>query len=389
MMNLEKQLKRHISGPRQTFFATVLPGFESLCRQELSHLSDTIEVASCDKGGVTFRGRLVDLYRANLSLRTATRIVMRVAEFKTTNFRQLAKRIGAISWQRYLPLGVIPGFKVTSHRSRLYHSNAVAGTIRIAIESYWKALGAAIIDDQGQTLFVRLNKDIAAISIDSSGEGLYRRGLKTHQAEAPLRETTAAAILAKAGFGSNTRPILLDPMCGSGSFSLEAALMCKQMAPGLNRKFAFMQWPAFRQRQWNYLKNQETKRIRQLQEPVIYASDINPQACQGLSNCVQGNGLTDAVRIRTTDFFRLIPDHIAKSKGLVVLNPPYGQRLAASKSPARFYAMIEKKLCDEFKKWHVALIIPKREWVPGLNDTLKTTKLFHGGLKLTLLTGEL
>ena len=320
-MNLEKQLKRHIIGPQQTFFATVLPGFESVCRQELGHLSDTIEVVACDKGGVTFRGRLVDLYKANLGLRNAVRILMRVAEFKTTNLRHLAKRSGAISWQRYLPCGVIPEFRVTSHRSRLYHSNAVADTIRLAIESHWKTLGVAKTGHRDQTLFVRLNDDIAAISIDSSGEGLYRRGQKTHQAEAPLRETTAAAILALAGFGSHTKPILLDPMCGSGSFSLEAALMCKQMAPGLNRKFSFMKWPAFRPRQWNYLKNQETKRIRQLQEPVIYASDIDPQACERLSHCVQDNSLTDAVRIRTTDFFRLIPSFFILDSRVVGFSP--------------------------------------------------------------------
>lgn len=387
-MNLEKQLKRHIIGPRQTFFASVLPGFESVCRQELETLSDTIDIVEQVNGGVAFSGRLVDLYRANLQLRTPGRILMRMAQFKATNFREFAKRLGAISWHLYLPSGAVPQASVASHRSRLYHTKAVAQRLRETIESFWRSQDIAPLYDSNQTLYLRLEADIATLSIDSSGNPLYRRGVKSHEAEAPLRETTAAAILLMTGVENAPEIPLLDPMCGSGTFSLEAALMRKRIAPGLFRAFAFMQWPAFRPRQWDYLKSEATKRIETLEAPQIHASDLSSDACRRLETSVNHAGLADAITIRTMDFFQMPSDALPGSGGLIVLNPPYGRRLDARGAIKQFYRRIDKKLTSDFRGWQAALVVPHRHWLPGLAHGMESMPLSHGGLRLTLLIGR-
>jgi putative N6-adenine-specific DNA methylase len=330
----------------------------------------------------------VDLYRANLYLRSAGRILMRIAQFKATNFRGLAKRLGAISWQLYLPSGALPRAKVASHRSRLYHTKAVAQRLRETIESFWRSQDITPLFDSDQTLYLRLDTDIATLSIDSSGEGLYRRGVKSHEAKAPLRETMAAAILLLAGFNQSPGIPLLDPMCGSGTFSLEAALMRKRIAPGLLRKFDFMQWPAFRPRQWHYLKSEATKRIETLEAPLIHASDQSPDACLKLKESTHHAGLADAITIRTADFFQLPPDLVPDSGGLIVLNPPYGQRLEAGGAIKQFYHRIDKKLTADFKGWQAALVVPRRQWLPALAGRMESMPLNHGGLRLTLLTGR-
>ncbi len=388
-MNLTRQLKRHVTGPRQTFFASVLPGFEGVCRQELESLSDTIDIVEQVNGGIVFSGRVTDLYRANLHLRTAGRILMRIAHFKATNFRGLAKHLGAISWPLYLPSGALPQARVASHHSRLFHTQAVAECLRETIEGFWRSQGTAPLSDSGQTLYIRLDADMATLSIDSSGEGLYRRGVKSHKAEAPLRETTAAAILIMAGFEHACRTPLLDPMCGSGTFTLEAAMMRKRIAPGLFREFAFRQWPAFRPRQWDYLKTAATQRIETLESPQIHASDLSTDACRRLETSAHRAGLEDAVEIRTADFFHMIPDSFPGSGGLMVLNPPYGRRLDTGGATKQFYHRLDRKLTSDFKGWQAALVVPHRQWLPGLAGRMESMPLSHGGMRLTLLTGRI
>lgn len=388
-MNLDKQIKRHVIGRRHRFFAVTPPGIESMCAREVGRLSDTVRLESSEIGGVPFSGRLEDLYRANLHLRTAGRILLRLAEFKATNFRQLEKKNGQVAWTRYLPVGAVPECKVSAHRSRLYHSQAVAQAVQRAIRTYWQARDITSRHDGGQTLYVRLEQDVVRLSLDSSGANLYRRGLKTHAAAAPLRETLAAAVLQLAGYDPD-RP-LIDPMCGSGTFALEAALMAKRIPPGYSREFAFMHWPAFRERQWRFLKAGAAGRMRASASPLIRASDIDPGLCRRLSDCVQRNGLMDAVAVRCADFFALSADAAAgpdARPGLVVLNPPYGRRLRPDQGPRTFYRRIGDKLTRDFKGWQVAWIVPRPELVRGLPIVLEPIRLIHGGLPLILLTGK-
>jgi putative N6-adenine-specific DNA methylase len=386
-LNPEKRIKRQVVGRRQDFFAVTLPGYETPCVEELKNLSQTLEVTEVLNGGVAFTGRLTDLYLANLHVRTAVRILMRLAHFKATNFKQLEARTRKIPWELFLPQGTLPALKVTARHSRLYHCRAVAEHMQESIAARWSEFGITPAPSEEQILFVRLQDDEATLSLDSSGRPLYRRGLKSHVAHAPLRETTAAAILSMAGYRPDMP--LVDPMCGSGTFSLEAALMAKQMAPGLLRDFAFMQWPAFRPRQWaHYLKKAGEKRLR-LAAPSILASDSDKAAVTRLQGCVNRNEIEDAVTVSHQDFFGLRPDMITRGPGLIVLNPPYGRRLSKQRGLEKRYQDIAAKLKKDFKGWRTALLVPNPGLAKRLGLDLKPMRLDHGGLKLTLLVGKI
>lgn len=386
-LNIEKRIKRHVIGSRLDFFAATLPGCESFCRQTLSELSPSIKVTGTVRGGVLFNGRLTDLYLANLHLRTAGRVLLRLASFRATAFRQLEKKASATAWSLYLPSGALPHLNATAHRSRLHHSGAIEERIRRCIGAHWEAMGIAPAPDPQQRLLIRLDNDQVIISLDSSGDNLYRRGLKIHRAGAPLRETMAAFILARSGYRPNLP--LIDPMCGSGTFSLEAALMAKAIPAGYHRSFAFMQWPAFRTRQWQFMKDTAAGGIRQIDRPLIKASDLDRTACSGLSACVAGNGLEDAIEVRHGDFFDLQVKHLEGPPGLVVLNPPYGRRLGAETDIERFYRQIAAKLIRDFKTWQVALLVPGRKLARRLPLPLNAFPLEHGGLNVTLLSGRI
>jgi putative N6-adenine-specific DNA methylase len=386
-MNLDRRIRHRIIGARHAFFAVTWPGYEELGRRELEQLFPNLELGPATLGGVTFKGRLTDLYLANLQMRTAGRILMRLTTFKAAGFGQLEKHAKALTWPIYLPAGAIPRIHVTARHSRLYHSQAVAERIQKSIVEHWTALGIGPTPCPGQCLYVRLLDDQVTFSLDSSGPNLHRRGLKTHAARAPLRETLAAVILRLADFQADEP--LLDPMCGAGTFSLEAALMAKTMAPGLRRSFAFMAWPAFRPPQWNHLQMNATRAITRLERPLIWASDMESAACSALSACIRQNGLADAVRVVQKDFFSLQPAEVTDQTGLVVLNPPYGRRVQAAGGVEGLYHRIAAKLRRDFQGWKAALLVPGASLAGQLGLPLKALPLAHGGLQLTLLTGTI
>lgn len=389
LVNLEKQIKRHVIARRHLYYAVTAPGFEALCAAELARLAGDVQIEATTEGGILFSGRLQALYGANLHLRTVGRILLRLAEFKATNFRQLEKKIAGVAWHLYLPQGCVPACKAATHQSRLYHSQAVTEHAARAIAAYWQGKGFESAGEQGQTLHIRIQEDLTTLSIDSSGSNLYLRGYKTHSASAPLRETLAAAILRLAGYDP-ARP-LMDPMCGAGTFSLEAALWAKQIPPGALRDFAFMQWPAFRERQWRYLKTEALKAVLTCKRPMIFASDVDDDACRQLSRCVARHQLDDAVTVRNCDFFDLQPplqDGRRLSAGLLVLNPPYGRRLKPGEDPDLLYHRIGIKLTDDFKGWRVALLSPGPNLARRMSFPMKGIPIVHGGLALTLLVGR-
>ncbi len=382
-----KRVRRHVAGRVRTYYAVTAPGVEDFCRQELVGLGLDSSGLSVEVGGVTFAGRLVDCQRANLHLRTATRILMRIAAFSATNLRRLEKKAGDIAWELFLPAGHPPDVKVSSHRSRLYHTAAIARCIRDSMTRRLDGAGRPPAPVFPQTLFVRAVEDRFTLSLDSSGEPLYKRGLKAGPARAPIRETLAAAMLMAAGYDSR-RP-LVDPLCGSGTFSLEAAMMAKQMAPGMKREFAFMGWPAFREDQWAFLKREAESHMTVLDQPLIFASDIDGGACERLAGMIVGNGLLDAVKVAQKDVFLCEANQYGGGPGLVAINPPYGIRIGSVNQAVILFNRICRHLVQRFNGWEVALIAPKRDLARQLPFAARRLSLIHGGLKRTLIVGTL
>ena len=378
-------------GPVQSFFAVTAPGLENLCYQELSAMPGTTSHMAIIPGGVAFQGRLPDMYRANLELRTATRILMRIARFNASNFRQLERHLAKIPWELYISAATDINVSATAIHSRLYHTSAIADRIRDAIYERVgradQAHSVAIANKAVQNLLVRVVDDGFVLSLDSSGAPLYKRGLKENVGMAPLRETLAAAALLWAGYTG--REPLMDPMCGSGTFSLEAALIFGRIPPGRHRDFAFMDWPAFKTRQWQHLKKERSMESVPLTVPNIFASDIDPEACASLTSVVQQYDLSGAVSVLEGDFFDLKPGQFSRKPGIVILNPPYGVRLGSITHARKRYTEIAAKLSRDYQKWHIAVFLPDRGLVANFPSGLKQRKITHGGLNLTLLTGRI
>ena len=410
---LSRRIKKHIIGRTQTFFAVTSPGFENICLDELMRLdlSEQYRMKSpvVVHGGVEFQGRLHDCYKANLSLRTCTRILMRLTEFKAVRFDQIEKKLGAFPWELYLGKGMPVKIFVTTRKSKLYHGDAVAARISSLVSDRLDKADAlppisepvsepnseTASDDpvcDVQQLFVRVIDDRISISIDSSGIILYRRGIKTHGGTAPIRETTAAAVLKLAGY--EPAGILADPMFGSGTFSIEAAMMAMNMPAGYFRRFAFMDWPSFRPGRWAYIKREAEKNILPMTGTRIFASDKDHHAVHMLAKTLAEKQLDCAVSLQRGDFFEISPSlnknhEPTDRQKVVVLNPPYGKRLGNPVENKRLLADIFKKLASDYKGWQVALITPQHQVKPMPLIQSVTRAIPHGGLKLTLQTGKI
>jgi len=388
---LIKRIKRHVIGRRREYFAVTAPGFEKLCLNELRSLGPDNSAASAGTGGVAFKGRLQECYLANLNLRTANRILMRIGTVSATSFSQLQKKLSDISWELFLRADQVPQMHVTTRHCRLYHTEAISERILKVIAARKTNIEfmapAEKLPFSPQNIYVRGVDDHFTVSIDSSGDHLHKRGLKRHPGKAPLRETIAAAALLLSGY-DGIKP-LIDPMCGTGTFSLEAALMAKNIPPGWFREFAFMRWPSFRQTQWEYLKRQCEMHFTSPGTPLIFASDKDPSAGRRLKKCLMQHNLLDAVNVAQKNFLYFPPREVTDQTGLIAINPPYGRRMGNLEESEQFFLSICARLKQEYKGWKLVLIAPSKLLEKKVPFKLKTYPLFHGGLILKLMVGKI
>jgi putative N6-adenine-specific DNA methylase len=388
---LAKRINRHVIGRRRDYFAVTAPGFEKLCLDELRAFVPDNSVISTDTGGVAFKGRLQDCYLANLNMRTANRILMRIERLQATHFSQLEKKLCDIPWELFLRADPLPRVKVSTRHCKIYHSKAISERLLTAIVDRTNTVEFIAPDEKSQnisqTIYVRGVDDHFTVSIDSSGENLYKRGIKKHGGTAPLRETTAAAALMLAGY-TGAEP-LVDPMCGSGTFALEAALMSKNIAPGSYRNFAFMGWPSYRHRRWTFLKNESEKSIVAPKSRLIFASDQDVRACRQLDRCLHKFRLDDAVTVSNTDFFEIDRKQTPGHQGFIAINPPYGRRIGTKSDSEKLFLKICNRLQQSFRGWRVILLTPSNRISQNVPLRLKKYPYRHGGLKLKLMIGDI
>lgn len=394
---LEKRIKRRITGRKHNFFAICSPGLKKLCLREIKSLPLQLENISMTDGGVEFTGYVHDCYYANLFLRSPSRILMRIAEFKAENFRTLEKKLNEIDWELFLKKEDKIKYEVATHHSRLYHKGAIAEITEKIIAGYFGKYpdagfhGETNIFQAGNCsgkIFIRAKENRFVVSIDSSGDLLHKRGKKICVGKAPIRENLAFAVLDAAGY-SGKEP-LIDPMCGSGTFSLEAAMVKRNIPPGFFRNFAFQNWPCFSRARWEYLKKEAGLSI--LPQPLaldIFASDIDQGAIENFKKTVRAYHLSSSIKIYKKDFFDIVPGMITKEKGIVVLNPPYGKRIGEKKKTRSFFLKTGAKLKKEFKGWRTGIVLPEKEFASTLPFPVSLTLFSHGGLKLFAATGKI
>ena len=371
------------------FFAVAAPGVEALTARELRRHSLLPENRAHQNGGVSFDGDLEQLYRANLHLRTASRVLVRLGDFHAGTFSELRKKAGRLSWEKYLSPGQPLALRVTCRKSRLYHSDAVAERVAGAIGD---RLGQhppveKPADEEAdlapQLVIVRLWRDWCTISIDSSGALLHRRGYRLATAKAPLRETLAAAMLLAADWDINSP--LLDPFCGSGTIPIEAALLARGIPPGRNRIFAFMGWPGYDPGLWEALLA-EVPISAKTKMPIIQASDRDAGAVQLAQENAERAGVSDEIEFSCRAISAIEPP---SGKGCVITNPPYGLRVSANKDLRNLYAQLGNVLRAQCMGWNIAILCNDLRLLGQTGLHLDTSlRLVNGGVRVLLGQGQ-
>ena len=398
---------------RLSCFAITAPGLEPFAERELRALGHGDALA--EAGGVAFSATRQELYRANLWLRTASRVVVRVAEFRARTFFELERHAARVPWERFVGGGGEAGvrFRVTSRKSRLYHTDAVAERLGASVERQTGAtvLGAAPAaapGDQGegepapapsggdgeesdassgQLFVVRVAHDVCTVSADSSGALLHRRGYRQRVAKAPLRETLAAAVLAGAGWDGGAP--LLDPMCGSGTIPIEAALLARRLAPGRDREFAFMRWPDFDKQRWRHLLARAAEQVLPASPVPIYASDRDAGAVEAARENARRAGVEGDITLSVRALSAAGPPEPVPARGAIVTNPPYGTRIG-ERAPLRdLYAALGTLPRTRLPGWTLALLSADRALDAALGVRVEEVfRTSNGGIPVRLVVGR-
>jgi len=360
----------------EKLFAIVSPGMEAICARELAALGMAdLEIVP---GGIGFAGRLADLYRANLQLRTASRVVVRFARFRCRAFPDLYRAAARLPWGRFLRPDTPVNCRVTCRNSRLIHTGRVAETLQAAIGH---ALGREVApeDAGGQLLLARVVDDVVELSIDSSGELLHRRGYRTSVAAAPLRESLAAGVLRLLDWDGGEP--LADPLCGTGTFLIEGALLAARRAPGLQRPFAFMAWPGYRAGLWGQLCA-EAQREERPCPAAISGGDADAGALAAARANLAKAGFEGLVALQHQS---LSSQSIHPGHGLVVCNPPYGKRLTTEEPLPEYFAGLGRELRRAYPQWRKAMLCPDPSLARATGLPLReVAQLDNGGLRVWL-----
>jgi putative N6-adenine-specific DNA methylase len=366
--------------PARDCFVVTPPGLETICFNELVRLG--LKPQEPETGGVAFNGGIREIYLANLWLRSANRILVRLGTFNARDFPTLYQRLLRLPWGRYIKPGVLCDVRAVSQRSRLMHTGRI---VEVCQEAITKALGPSLpVAGAVQMVLLRTIEDRVEVSIDSSGEHLHRRGYRQARSAAPLRENLAAAALLACGYDGSMP--LIDMMTGSGTFVIEAGLIAANRAPGGNRDFSFMLWPKYREQLWRQLLDAAKQGERDSGRAPIKGVDNNPKAITAAHANLARTGLGDGIEVSHGKLQDLVP---SGTTGLLIGNPPYGDRLGGSAALRPFYRAIEY-LCDAvFANWKCALLCP--EAVAAQMKKIKLNPLLgfsHGGIKVFLYVKE-
>ncbi|HEV7593439.1 MAG TPA: class I SAM-dependent RNA methyltransferase [Gemmatimonadaceae bacterium] len=340
-------------------FASTGPGLESIAAGELKTLGIR---GRQEIGGVAFNADLQRLYESNLWVRTASRVLVRLGDFHASTFYELERRAKKLPWADFLPANGKVRVRVTCRKSKLYHSDAVAervlsaivGSASRVIEGSAENVDASETLDatdhetpsareSGQLFVVRIVNDECEISADSSGDLLHRRGYRQEIAKAPLRETIAAAMVLASGW-KGEEP-LLDPMCGSGTIPIEAAMIARKIAPGLGRDFQFTNWPGFDAELWNRTRETARAAVTDFTGQIL-GSDRDAGAVQAATRNAERAGVSATVRFSqeaVSGSIAAIDDSLGDS-GWILTNPPYGIRVGESSDLRNLYAKLGSAL---------------------------------------------
>jgi putative N6-adenine-specific DNA methylase len=352
-----------------------------------------------ESGGVAWTGTRQEMYLANLRLRTAGRVLVRIATFNARTFFELERHARKLPWEHWVRRGGSVRLRVTSRKSKLYHEGAIAQRLLGWIGERVGGLGDAGLakgtdedDDAGsaQVLVIRVMRDEVTVSADSSGALLHLRGYRQAVAKAPLRETLGAAMLLACGWDGGMP--LVDPMCGSGTLPIEAALIARRIAPGLAsadrapRAYAFQQWPGFDASAWDAAVDAARAEILPSSPTSIAGSDRDAGAIEAAVANAARAGVEGDVDLSVLPLSAITP---AGDGGLLIANPPYGVRVGETDALRNLYAALGRVARTRAAGWTLALLSAD----PRLEGQVKVPfrevfRTSNGGIPVRLVAGR-
>ena len=354
-------------------------GMEKMLATEIKNLG--FEIEKTEDGRITYKTDDYGIARANMWLRCAERVNLKIAEFTARSFEELYDQTRSIDWSRFIPYGAeFPVAKASSIKSKLYSTPDIQSIVKKAVvdslkEKYMER-GMLKEDKEKYPIYVFIHKDRVLLSIDTSGVSLYKRGYKELANKAPIRETLAAGLVRLTPW----RPgrILVDPMCGSGTILIEAAMIGMNMAPGMNREFISEKWRTIDKKIWWDVRRDAFDQLNDNEDFKIYGYDIDPESIKIAKHNAEIAGVDQYIDFAVADVKDFKSD---KEYGMIITNPPYGERLEDEEAVKILY----KEMGYAFrglKNWSYFVITSydKFEYEFG-QDAPRKRKLYNGMLR--------
>lgn len=354
-------------------------GVEKMLANEIKNLG--FEIIKTEDGRVTYKTDEYGIAKANMWLRCAERVHLKVAEFEAKSFDELFEGTKRINWAKYIPYGAqFPITKASSIKSKLHSIPDIQSIVKKAVvESLKKSYlenGMLKEDKEKYPIYVFIHKDKVTLTIDTTGTALHKRGYREKANKAPIRETLAASIM----YLTPWRPgrTLVDPMCGSGTLLIEAAMMGINMAPGLNREFISEKWRTLDKKIWWDTRREAYDLMNEDIDFKIYGYDIDEEVIEIAKENAEIAGVENYIEFNVADATEFTSD---EEYGFIVTNPPYGERL----EDVDTVKMLYKQLGYAFRKlknWSYYLITSYEDFENEFGqDAIKKRKLYNGMLK--------
>ncbi len=357
--------------------ATTTFGIEAVVKREITDLG--FEVSQSENGKVTFLSDISGIAKANLWLRSADRVLLKIAEFKAVTFDELFDQTSALDWASLIPADGKFTVNGKSLKSTLFSISDCQAIVKKAIvTSLKRTYDLAWFPESGAefTVLISMLSDIATLTIDTTGVALHKRGYRKTPVEAPLKETLAASLVMLSYWKKDR--VLHDVFCGSGTIPIEAALIGRNIAPGLNRDFASKHWPFIGEAVWQEEIRKAYLAIDHVSPITIHASDIDSKAIEAARANAEEAGVSDCITFRTCDFKDA---DYQQPYGILIANPPYGERLSDDSDIKSIYDSM-KTVWGKLDTWSIYILTS----YPGFANVMKRKpdrerKLYNGNIE--------
>lgn len=358
--------------------ATATFGLESVVAEEVKALG--YSQVQVENGKVCFSGDISAIARTNLWLRTADRVRLKIGEFKATTFDELFEKTKALPWADWITEDATFPVEGKSVKSTLYSVPDCQAIVKKAVvESLKKTYKTEWFEEKGPMykIEVALHKDIATLTIDTSGPGLHKRGYRGLIGTAPLKETMAAAMILLSRWKPDR--VFMDPFCGSGTIPIEAALIGQNIAPGMNREFVSENWPVIPKPVWREARAETHDLARYDQKLEIIGTDVDDEILKIARRNAEEAGVDDQIHFQRMD----VRDIRSKRKyGYLICNPPYGERLGEWKQVSRMYGEMGKTFAA-LDTWSFYIITSDEQFEEHFGrQASKKRKLYNGNIKV-------